>query len=623
MSYTANDIVSLSAGKAFREKIGMYLSADRQEAINLGLRELIVNVQDEYEVYKPVNPFLRVKLNTKTKDISVEDNMRGIPVGLREDGINSLTAAFLIPHSGGKHREGAYSSAVGINGEGNKIVCHTAEYLKVIVHRDGKVYSQSFTSTDEGATADAPVKEENGNNSTGTFIQYRPDPKVYGDIFIDVPALRQMLSEMAMFSTGLKIELIIDDNLPENFYSKRGLMDGLKNENALSNPFSYDYETSDCKVELALQWVSKKGKIRGYANNLYMPDGGAFITGFKTSLTKTFNNLAKSNYDGETIRDVLDGYVSVKVKVGQFTNQQKTALANPEARAATSTAITNALKDFYTQRRPDFDKVSEMLKKVQRAELAAEKARAQVLSTEREINDTKKKRAILADKLKDCQIHGPDSGSVLAICEGDSALGALVQSRPIDKIALIPIRGKIISALKHTDEEILKNEEVKAIFSALGCGFFDKYNSKKLRYQYVAVASDGDVDGSSISNLITTLFYHMCPKLIQEGRLFRMKMPLFVLEYKDGNKYAFSEEERDELLTKFGKPKSIGRKKGIGENTPKETEEAVFGEQKRWERVNINDIVKYNEMMEMLMGTNVDKRRDFIMENVDFSSICE
>ena len=345
MNYTANDIVSLSAGRAFREKIGMYLSADRQEAINLGLRELIVNVQDEYEVFKPDNPKLIIKLNTKNREIWVQDNMRGIPVGIRDDGVNSLTAAFLIPHSGGKHTEGAYSSAVGINGEGNKIVCHTAEWLSVEVYRDNKVYYQSFHSDEEGAHADCEVKEHPGNSETGTLIQYVPDKRVYGDIFINIESLRSTLKEMAMFSTGLHIILEIDGK-SEEFYSQSGLIDGLSKENRLSKPFSYKYETDDCKVELALQWVSKNGQIRGYANNLYMPDGGAFISGFKTSLTKVFNNLSNGKYDGDTIRDVLDGFVSVKVKIGQFTNQQKTALANPEARTAASAAITNALKEY-------------------------------------------------------------------------------------------------------------------------------------------------------------------------------------------------------------------------------------------------------------------------------------
>ena len=435
--------------------------------------------------------------------------------------------------------------------EGNKIVCHTAEWLSVEVRRDGKIYSQSFSSTDEGATADHGVKEHPGDSRTGTLIQYKPDPRVYGDVFIDIDALRQMLKEMSMFSTGLHIELVVDGK-KEEFYSKNGLMDGLCNPNALSKPFSYHYETDDCKVDLALQWVSKKGEIRGYANNLYMPDGGAFISGFKSSLTRTFNSLAKTKYDGDTIRDVLDGYVSVKVKMGQFTNQQKTALANPEARTATSTAISEVLKDFVRRRKDDFDKVTELLQKVARAEAAAERARKQVMDTEKEVSNEKKKRVVLADKLKDCQIHGHDKGSVLAICEGDSALGALVQGRPIDKVALMPIRGKIISALKHDQEKILKNEEVKAIFSALGCGFFNKYNSSKLRYQYVGIATDADVDGSSIANLLTTLFFYMCPELIKEGRLFRMKMPLFVLKYTNKTLYAFSEEERDELIKTNG-----------------------------------------------------------------------
>lgn len=423
-NYSAKDIVTLSAGAAFRQKIGMYLSADRQEAINLGLRELIVNVQDEYEVYKPKNPLLSIELNTKTKEITVSDNMRGIPVGERPDGMNSLTAAFLLPHSGGKHEEGSYSSAIGINGEGVKVVCHTAEYLDVFVNRDSKQYHQRFESDDEGAKAVTSVEiigavEPDEEPQTGTTIIYKPDKKVYGDIFIDIESLRKMLQELSYFTKGLKILLVVDGK-KETFLSNNGLIDGLSGEGALSRPFSYFYETDDCKVELALQWVSKKGNIKGYANGLYMPDGGAFISGFKSSLTRTFNSLSKGSFSGDQIRDVLDGFVSVKVRVGQFSNQAKTALANPEARTATSSAITNALKDFAIRRKGDFEKVVELLTKVEKAEKAAERARQQILSTEKEINNEKKKTVILADKLKDCQIHGFESGSVLAVCEGET-----------------------------------------------------------------------------------------------------------------------------------------------------------------------------------------------------------
>ena len=490
MNYTANDIVSLSAGRAFREKIGMYLSADRQEAINLGLRELIVNVQDEYEVYKPKIPQLKIKINTLEKRIDVVDNMRGIPVGVREDGMNSLTAAFLIPHSGGKHTEGVYSSAVGINGEGNKIVCHTAKWLEVWVKRDGVIYHQRFESNDEGAHAVTEVEQYGHSDETGTFISYQPDEKVYGDVFIDINTLRNTLKEMAMFSTGLHIYLKVDGE-EEEFYSQSGLIDGLSKDNRLSKPFSYHYETSDCKVDLALQWVSKKGQIRGYANNLFMPDGGAFISGFKSSLTRTFNSLAKTKYDGDVIRDVLDGFVSVKVKLGQFTNQQKTALANPEARAATSTAISNALKDFQVRRPDDFAKVVELLAKVARAEAAAERARKQVLEATKEIERNQKKSMITSDKLFDAEKLGQDS--ILLIVEGDSAASSISKARDYTKYGIMAIRGKIINALANPEEKTFQNEEIKLLLSAMNI-VPGKYNASKLRYGKIAICTDADSD---------------------------------------------------------------------------------------------------------------------------------
>ena len=490
-NYGAEDIVSLSAGRAFREKIGMYLSADRQEAINLGLRELIVNVQDEYEVYKPKNPYLKIWLDTKRHIISVEDNMRGIPVGIRKDGMNSLTAAFLIPHSGGKHSEGAYSSAVGINGEGNKVVCHTAEWLKVEVRRDGKIYRQEFTSTDEGAKATTDVQEYTGNSATGTYIIYKPDPKVYGGCFIDIDALRNMLTEISYFTIGLKIVLSVD-GAEEVFLCKNGLVDGLNHPKPISKPFSYFYETEDCKVELALQWVEKRGEIRGYANGLYMPDGGAFITGFKTSLTKVFNNLGGTKFSGEQIRDVLDGFVSVKVRMGQFSNQAKTALANPEARTAASTAVTNAIKDFASKHSAEFNKVVELLNKVAKAEVAAENARKKVLESTKEIERNQKRKVFASDKLKDAEFLG--EGSTLLIVEGDSALGGIAQARDYTKYGILAIRGKIINCLSNSEEDIFDNEEIKLLLSAMNI-IPGAYNSKKLRYGKIGICVDADSDG--------------------------------------------------------------------------------------------------------------------------------
>lgn len=617
MNYGANDIVSLSAGKAFRSKIGMYLSADKQEAINLGLRELIVNVQDEYEVYKPKDPFLRIELDSSTHKITVSDNMRGIPVGIRDDGINSLTAAFLIPHSGGKHTEGVYSSAVGINGEGNKIVCHTAQSLSVKVFRDNKVYSQSFQSNDEGAYPVSDVIEEPFNQkTTGTIISYIPDPLVYGLLFIDLDPLRKLLKEVSMFSPGLKIELLIDDEKPEVFRSNNGLIDGLNNKNAVSKPFSYHYETEDCKVDLALQWVSNKGEIRGYANNLYMPDGGAFIVGFKSSLTRTFNSLAKTKYDGDTIRNVLDGFVSVKVKMGQFTNQQKTSLANPEARTAASNAISNALKEFQTKRESDFEKVTDLLNKVSRAEVAAERARAAVLESQKSVQKEARKPAVLAGSLNDCREHG--TNSQLIIVEGKSAGGSLINARDSRYTAIIPLRGKPINVLKNSIEDALENEEVQSLMKALGCGYGDSFNPKKLRYGRVVICADADYDGYSIMCLLLVLFYHFYPELIKEGYLYWGRAPLYKISAGKKTYYAYDDEELSKL------PKGdISRMKGLGEATADDFVKTLFSPEGRYVRFTMNDVEKAKYFFNMLLGKEVSERREYIFENVDFEGVEE
>lgn len=617
MNYTANDIVSLSAGKAFREKIGMYLTADRQEAINLGLRELIVNVQDEYEVYKPADPFLKITLNSTTHEITVQDNMRGIPVGVREDGINSLTAAFLIPHSGGKHQEGAYSSAVGINGEGNKIVCHTAEWLEVRVMREGKIWFQRFESNDEGAQAVTEVQEigECGSQ-TGTWINYKPDAKVYNGCFIDVPKLKKMLEEISLFTKGLVIKLDIDGKV-ETLFSKNGLIDGLNTSNALSKPFSYFYETNDCKVELALQWVTKGGEIRGYANGLYMPDGGAFITGFKTSLTRTFNSLAKKNYSGDVIRNVLDGFVSVKVKVGQFSNQQKSSLANPEARSATSTAISNALKEFATKRKSDFDKVLELLGRLAKAELAAERARRQVLEATKEVEKNQKRKVFASDKLKDAEFLGQDS--MLLLVEGLSAASSVAVARDEKRFGILALRGKLVNSFANDEEKFYQNEEIKLLLSAMNITP-GKYDNKKLRYGKIGILTDADSDGFAIGLLIMCALYKVAPQFIEEGRLCWMRSPLYIVKNKGKETYYYTDEEFDKVRNSI--KGEVQRNKGLGSLSADQAHRAMFTPEYQRIETLVADENSLPLLMS-LMGKESEPKHDFLFKNLDFSIIRE
>ena len=385
----------------------------------------------------------------------------------------------------------------------------------------------------------------------------------------------------------------------------------------MSKPFSFFYETDDCKVELALQWVSKSGEIRGYANGLYMPDGGVFISQFKSSLTRTFNNLAKTKYSGEQIREVLDGFVSVKVKVGQFSNQAKTALANKEAGTATSTAITNALKEFVYRRGADFNKVIELLNKVQKAELAAEKARKQVLEAAKDIEKNQKKKVFSSDKLKDAEFLGQNA--TLLIVEGDSAAGGIAKARDYKNYGILAIRGKILNCLTHPDEKIFQNEEIKLLLSAMNI-VPGKYNAQKLRYGRIGVCVDSDSDGYHIGLLIMAALRYLAPQFINENRLCWLRSPLYIVKNGKNENYYFSDDEFDKVRGKI--KGEVQRAKGLGALSVEQAHKSMFTPE--FQRM---DIIEPSPdglfLLEQLMGTDVEPRKSFIFNKIDFSKIRE
>lgn len=623
MSYDANSIETLSFRDAIRSRAAMYMGSEDNQGVLQCIREIITNSIDEATM--GYGNEIEVTLS-KNNRVKIRDNGRGAPFGKREDGTEALEAIYTMPHSGGKFSDKVYQNVAGLNGIGAKGTALTSDVFEVWSTRDGQA---AYLRLEKGIKESFTIFPTDSKYH-GTIVSFIPSQEVYHlePISIKFEDIKKMCRDWSYLYP--QIVFILNNDLTGEkieYQSKNGLLDFLKNSGAKTihkTPLHIVLKEDQIEAEIVMEWTDSRAETSfTFTNGLENSNGGTSLTGVKTALTNFFKKKIKGEGSPDTLRKGLLYAVSCKVPNPSFANQTKTKVNTPELRGLCQRATTQMLEDFERKHSDEFQKILDLLLKEVKADAAAERARRQVLETEKEINNEKKKRAILADKLKDCQIHGPENGSILAITEGDSALGALAQGRPIDRVALLPIRGKIISALKHDQEKILQNEEVKAIFSALGCGFFNSYNSKKLRYQYVACASDADVDGASISNLITTLFFYMCPQFIKEGRLFRMKMPLFVLRYKDKTLYAFSEEERDILLKKNGKPKEISRKKGIGENTPQETKESVFGAQRRWERVQIEDFEKYSEMMNMLMGPNVEERKQFIMKNVDFSNICE
>lgn len=625
MNYNAQSIEQLTFREGVQRRIGIYLGSADHTGVIAGLLELVNNATDEALVCSTAT---KIEIEIGSDWASCRDYGRGMPHGPNDFSNEVMINLLTENHSGAKFDDNAYGGkSRGLNGTGSAATCCSSDWFKISSYRDGAEWYMEF---EKGIPKwDKCQKKPLNGRAQGTYIIYKPSQDVFNaePIHFDFEEICSIIEEYSYFNKGVQFIVTNAETKEEKSYlSKNGLMDFADTKvpkRIHKHPIYIQTTEDDIDIEIILNWTTGREKFYLFSNGGENENGGTPITGIKTALTNFFKKKVKDLGSGDIVRAGLVYICSVNLKDPIYDGQTKSRITNPNLRGLAQRCTTQMLDDFSRRYPGEFNQILDLLTKELKAERAAERARKQVLETEKEINNEKKKRVILADKLKDCQIHGPNSGSVLAICEGDSALGALVQARPIDKVALLPIRGKIISALKHSDEKILQNEEVKAIFSALGCGFFNKYNPNKLNYQYVAIASDSDADGSNIANLIATLFYYMCPQFIEEGRLLWMRMPLFVLKYKDKTLYAFSDSEKNDLIKKYGKPKELGRKKGIGENTPQETAEAVFGSQKRWERLIINNHSEFDERIHMLMGKEVDNRRQFIIDNVDFSLIGE
>lgn len=402
-NYDSESIKTMEFGEAVSKKIGMYLSSDLEVALELGLRELLYNSIDEY--IQGYGTQIEIKIDTKNQIFSCEDNARGIPVGKREDGLDSLFAALTMPHTGGKHDTEVYSGAVGINGMGSSIVTHTSEWLIATVKRNGNIYQMSFEGGEKGAVIKKDIAIIGKTKETGTKIEYKPSNKIFKDNKINTKNLLSTIQELSYFTKDLLFIVNIDGKI-YRFLAENGLADALNNKQRVhKNILYYNGEVNDVKVELALQWCRNDSSLKSFANNLHVPDGGAFMTGFKTSLTKVFNNLTGMNFSGDIIRKYLDGYISVKVQVPQFSNQAKTSLANPEARTAVSNAINEAFKEFYNKYYSDIENIIDLIDMEQRAENAAKRARE---AEKQIVQGTKKAKMItnLPAKLADANGTG-------------------------------------------------------------------------------------------------------------------------------------------------------------------------------------------------------------------------
>lgn len=616
--YDIDSIQSLDFREGVRTRIQMYLGSDDIEGTYQALKEIINNSTDE--ALAGYGNKIEIDVSEKDNAVSVRDYGRGVPFGIREDGENVLVSIFTKSHTGGKFSHDAYKNASGLNGIGGSCVCLSSKTFTVQSFRDGKSATAFFEKGILKSYTEGKVK-----NPNGTRIDFSPDPEVFsnGKIGYEYNKICQDIQDISYLYSGIEfIVNNIDTGDKKTYCAKNGIVDFVATN--VTKPLHKHIVTGSAtdgtdSIEIAFQWGVRSETAYVFVNGLRCPEGGTPVTGAKTAITKTFNTLANTSFDGDNIRKNLFYVMNCKVENPSFANQTKSKINNASLRALASTAFTNALKDMNTQYSNEFNTIAEMLTKIEKAEAAATRAREAVLNMEKKEQEQKKRKINSSDKFKDCEKHGQES--ILIISEGNSALGGLMPARDVKTEALYAVRGKVKNLMKHPLDECLENQEVSDIILALGCGIQEKYNARKLNYGKVAIATDADVDGYAIMCLIATMFYVLMPKFIEEGRLCWLRAPLYKLEKGKEKVFAYDDEELAKV--KVGREDwTITRAKGLGELNSEDMEMSMMNpKERRLEILTISDAEAAAESLKMLMGPNVDDRRDFLFENVDFSII--
>ena len=609
-SYDANNIETLDFRTAIRTKIAMYVGSADNQGVLQGIREIISNSIDEFTM--GYGHIVNIELSEGNR-ITVSDTARGCPFGNRDDGSEAMEAIFLTAHSGGKFDEKVYQSVVGMNGIGAKAVALSSDYFQVISCRNDRLATLTL---EKGIKTNFDIRPASAHFKSGTTITWIPSQEVYHlePIFIDFEQIKEMCQNWSYLNQGLKFSLT--NNITGEkivFLSKSGIVDLLKNtlQKPLHPPISYTIQKDRIIMEIAFQWSNGFEQSYVFTNGLHNLNGGTSLTGAKTAITRTINNLTGNSFSGEAVRKGLVYIISAKIPNASFSDQTKTKINNPELRTLGDEAFSQAIKKFFEEKPADFDKVISIIGQEFRAENAAAKAREKILNAKKEIASISKNSIKISTKLSDCRQHGEQS--VLILTEGLSAATPIQKARSINNEAVYALRGKIINALKSPLEDVLENQEVRDIIGALGCSFNESYNPRKLKYGKVLMCVDGDSDGKNIACLVVTLFRVLMPSFIKEGRLGWLQAPLYGVTTKTGNYYAYNDEELA-LLPKG----EIIRYKGLGQMDEQNVKQTMFDPKNR--RI---DMLTYDEnegfeQLEMLMGTDVKSRRLYIYENVDF-----
>ncbi|MFI3321171.1 MAG: DNA topoisomerase (ATP-hydrolyzing) subunit B [Rikenellaceae bacterium] len=635
--YSASSIQVLEGLEAVRKRPAMYIGDIGVKGLHHLVYEVVDNSIDE--ALAGHCDHIEVFVNTDNS-ITVVDNGRGIPTDYHpKEKKSALEVVLTVLHAGGKFDKDSYKVSGGLHGVGVSCVNALSVMLEAVVHRNGKIYRQTFS---KGApTMEIEVIGE--TDRTGTTITFLPDDTIFTDTIYNFDILSSRLRELAFLNKG--ISLSITDRRQQNedgsdvsinFCSNEGLKEFIKyldenREKLTDNIIHIEYDKGDVPVEVAFQYnTSYNENVHSYVNNINTIEGGTHLTGFRRALTRTLKKYAdesglltkaKVEISGDDFREGLTAVISVKVQEPQFEGQTKTKLGNSEVSSAVDAAVTQALANYLEENPKDARQIVSKVILAAQARVAARKARESVQ------RKTSLSGAGLPGKLSDCSSRDREKAEVFLV-EGDSAGGTAKQGRDRMYQAILPLRGKILNVEKALEHRVFESEEIKNIYKALGVTIGTEEDSKalnleKLRYGKVIIMTDADVDGSHIATLIMTLFFRYLNDVITRGHLYIATPPLYLVKKGKQERYCWSEEERLKAIEDFGeKGIHIQRYKGLGEmNAEQLWHTTMCPESRTLRQVTIDSAFEADRIFSMLMGDDVPPRREFIESHAKYANI--
>ena len=629
--YDASDIQVLEGLDPVRKRPGMYIGSTGPRGLHHLVYEVVDNSIDE--ALAGICDHIIIKIN-KNGSVEITDNGSGIPVAIHpQTGKSTVETVLTILHAGGKFNNSAYKVSGGLHGVGVSVVNALSNKLVATVKRDGKIYRQEFSKGIR--KSELELIGETKKEDTGTTIYFEPDDTIFETVEFSDEVLSKRFREMAFLNKGIKIEFIDErKDLREVFHYEGGIKSFVEFINHKKKPVHdeiiyIDEVREETAVEIAIQYTDSYSEVvLSFANNINTEEGGSHLSGFRSALTRTLNDYGRKNniikekeenLSGEDVREGISAVISVKLPDPQFEGQTKAKLGNSETRGIVDSVLSEDLAVFLEENPKVGKQILDKALSARRAREAARKAR----------DLTRKKNNLesmtLPGKLADCQNDDPGRNEIFLV-EGNSAGGSAKDGRDSAYQAILPLRGKIMNVEKARLDKMLNSSEIRAMITAFGTGIGEEFNIEKLRYDKIIIMTDADVDGAHIMTLLLTFFFRYMKPLIEEGHVYVAQAPLFGIE--KGTKilrYCHNEKELRLALKEYDDAKiNIKRYKGLGEMDPEQLWETTMNPDNRLLlKVNIDDLSEADDTFTVLMGTEVEPRREFITENAVYADYID